>query len=189
VEHDIGVPAPQAIEFESFDAMAHALSALDGAFPGYVAKVVESASGAPGRFKVLGKAYVDLRELRGNTPSLQKRCLELRRDPETLARFLASFPDARAVSVATEKSLGKLATWLHTVYIGYFVTRHQVFWAKPVFVTIRQVHEGYKTTGVKRTRQHVFDHVTLLPADIQDTLLNIHAASLGNQWFGHAPRV
>lgn len=168
VDVDLGVVRPAAAAFSSFEDMIESTKAFSFWHPGYIVR------GKAGRYKVLTEKYMWAKELRGNTPNVERNYLELRKDVPMRQEFLSFYPEHFAAVAKVEADLTNVARLLHRLYVQHFVAKvPRPHYDKTIFITLMQIHTQYRETREKRTVALIRQLLETLPVHVQLRLLKI----------------
>lgn len=119
--------------------------------------------------RVFSKEYARRREIRGKTPSLRFRYLELRTSPDDLIVFFDMYPDMVHVAEVIEEQIYSIAKHLHALYMRVFVKNDMtMICTKTEKTVLNAVHKMYTTTKQRTVPSRIND----LLAQIQPTRLN-----------------
>jgi len=96
--------------------------------------------------KICSDVYMEMKDLRGNNPSVGHRYLELRKHPEKQMKLGQFFnDDLYAQQLDTFKlKYERLVTRIHSLYKNYFINNTKYELPKEEYVTIRKIHAWYK---------------------------------------------
>lgn len=124
------------------------------------------------RYKIDFPNYTYLADLRGNTPFIGTRYLELLNDPKKLDELQKNWPEEIPVFLGLWNGINMLVKNIHYVYYQTHIKRYYTIDEKhPYFRTIRQLHAQYKLTKKPITPMDVLNKVTSLPSHIVSKLL------------------
>lgn len=92
--------------------------------------------------KLVSEDYINLKKLRGNTPNLTARYLQLHSDPEQQKNLVKNFPSYEYKSI--DRELENLARKIHKGYINLFVKKSGLKFPKEQHVVMMRCHSFYK---------------------------------------------
>ena len=123
------------------------------------------------KFKYDFDTFIIKKEIRGNTPFIRDRCLELLQDPDKYISLKTSFPEYSFVYTFVEHELYMLSLNLLTTYFTMF-RYHALEQNHPYLRTCKQLHGQYKATRKTITLEDVYNKVFNLQKYVLKTLLN-----------------
>lgn len=124
------------------------------------------------RFKIDFPNYTYLAELRGNTPFVGTRYLELLGDPKKLEELQKNWPEESSTFLGMWNGVNMLIKNIHFVYYQTHIKRfYTIDENHPYFRTIRQLHAQYKLTKKPITPLDVWNKVISLPTHVVSKLL------------------
>lgn len=137
-----GIPGPHRIYPSSLDVlkdMINAASSFD-----FAGVIILTDLVNPDPIKVISSSYYNIREIRGNEPSLKTRYLQLRNTPE--CQILVEWYNddySKEIYAKVEASLEKLSQKLHKMYINRFVQKDLKTLFKEEYCVIQKAHQLY----------------------------------------------
>ena len=124
------------------------------------------------RFKIDFPNYTYLAELRGNTPFIGTRYLELLNDSKKLEELQRHWPEESSTFIGMWNGINMLIKNIHFVYYQTHIKRFYTIDEKhPYYRTIRQLHAQYKLTKKPITPLDVWNKITSLPTHVVSKLL------------------
>jgi hypothetical protein len=125
------------------------------------------------RFKIDFPSFTYLSDLRGNTPFIGTRYLELLKDPKKLEELQKYWPEESATFLGMWNGINMLIKNVHFVYYQTHIKRIYTIDEKhPYYRTIRQLHAQYKLTKKPITPMDVWNKISNLPTYIVSKLLS-----------------
>lgn len=125
------------------------------------------------RFKIDFPSFTYLADLRGNTPFIGARYLELLKEPKKLEELQKYWPEESATFLGMWNGINMLIKNVHFVYYQTHIKRIYTIDEKhPYYRTIRQLHAQYKLTKKPITPMDVWNKVASLPTYIVSKLLS-----------------
>lgn len=99
------------------------------------------------KFKLDFDEFTYTKELRGNTPYIRMRILELLSDKEKLAQFMQMYSEYMMTYTMITFQLGELVKNIHKLYIDTHVKRRFIIDSENInFKIIKQLHNKFKET-------------------------------------------
>lgn len=152
----IGVNKPEIITFDSFnDILSTVENELSWNTEGFVLCDINY-----NRMKIKSKAYLDIKELRGNTNNLLYRYCELR-NSDDINNYLYYYEEDISKFEFYESRIFTLASMIHKEYVNKHIKRlnNQITWQfRP---TIYTLHGNYINTKVITTLNIVLDYINI----------------------------
>lgn len=97
-------------------------------------------------YKFIRADYHQRLQIRGNTPDIQGRYLDLRRnDSEMLRQFIEMFPDQWNIFADIEYQLDQIYGMLHWAYRQRYIKGNYLWLAEPANHVLREIHERHMT--------------------------------------------
>lgn len=118
--------------------------------------------------KICSDTYIEMKDLRGNNPSVGHRFLELRRHPDKQLKLEQFFNDELYhEQVKTFKlKYERLVTRIHSLYKNYFINNTKYELPKEEYVTIRRIHAWYKEQKSNNIQKPIVSR------EVVETILN-----------------
>jgi hypothetical protein len=124
------------------------------------------------RFKIDFPQFIFLSEIRGNTPFIGTRYLELLSEPKKLEELQKYWPEENAVFLGMWNGINLLIKNIHTVYYQTHIKhQYKIDDKHPYFRTIRQLHAQYKLSKTPITPVDIWNKIAVLPSHIISKLL------------------
>ena len=99
------------------------------------------------KYKLDFEEFTYLKELRGNTPYVRMRILELLSNKEKLSSFMQNYSEYTMTYTMITMKLNELVKYIHKLYIDTHVKRRFVIDAENInFKVIKQLHNKFKET-------------------------------------------
>lgn len=99
------------------------------------------------KYKLDFDEFTYLKDLRGNTPYIRMRILELLSDKEKLSAFMKNYSEYRMTYSMIVMQLNELVKTIHKLYIDTHVKRRFIIDSEhPNFKIIKQLHNKFKET-------------------------------------------
>lgn len=111
--------------------------------------------------------YIEMKQIRGNTPNIRQRVLELLKDPVSLGRFEQHYPEYSLLIALARHSLVEIAKTIHKLYIISHI-KHlvQINEENIYYRTLKQLHAQYKNTNKPITYDDVLIKVSNLDSHV-----------------------
>jgi len=143
LEENIGVPKPRRCNFLNFDELISKAKNLHFYIPGYMISDKDF-----NRVKVQGTNYLNIKELKGNVPNMEIRCLQLRKQNQ-LSDFLIYYPEYSEKFKHVEVKILKQANSLLQKYISRRIKKEQVELLPIEREMLYKIHGLYLMTRIK----------------------------------------
>ena len=150
VSEDIGVERPLALKMD-WETFQKRLRSNPYYMPGYLIRTLDGK-----RIVVECDKYIRVKELKGNSPDLIYRYLQLQRENEAqFKEFLTYFPEFTWI----DSQLETLAREAHRTYIEFFVNRNKSRINRDLWELMSELHTLYlrtkEPTSLVKVRQHL----------------------------------
>lgn len=127
------------------------------------------------KYKIDFPFYTELADIRGNTPYIGTRYLELLNQPEKLEKLQMYWPEESSVFLGIWNALAVLTKNIHYVYYQTHIKRYYKIDEKHhYFRTIRQLHAQYKITQKPITPHDVWNKIITIPTPILNKMIYSH---------------
>lgn len=127
------------------------------------------------RYKIDFPFYTELADIRGNTPFIGTRYLELLNHPEKLEKLQMYWPEDSSIFLGIWNALAVLTKNIHYVYYQTHIKRYYKIDEKHHYYrTIRQLHAQYKTTQKPITPHDVWNKLLTIPTPILNKMIYSH---------------
>jgi hypothetical protein len=137
----------------------------------YQGFVIKNSDGS--RCKYINPVFAELHELRGNQSKLQYQYYKMMSENK-LDDFFKYYPEFKLKCKLYYLKQQLYIQYLYEKFINCYINREQPFYkyGKLYSVNMKNLHDQYKTTGVKTTRDIVEDYVQHLDPALQMHLIN-----------------
>lgn len=127
------------------------------------------------KYKIDFPFYTELADIRGNTPFIGTRYLELLTQPEKLEKLQIYWPEDSSIFLGIWNALTLLTKNIHYVYYQTHIKRYYKIDEKHhYFRTIRQLHAQYKTTQKPITPHDVWNKIISIPTSVLNKMIYSH---------------
>lgn len=116
--------------------------------------------------------YSKIKEIRGNTPSIKMRYLELLSDSESLSHLLYYYSEHNLLFSSINHQIEKLYKDVHQLYFNSHVKHNiTIYEVHPFFRTLKQLHAQFKKTEQPITLLEVKNKINSLDKNVVKKLL------------------
>ena len=152
---------PEQVHCESYDQLHDLATFLSYTKRGFMLHAPDGT-----RSKLIGHAYSNVLALRGNTPSMRFRILELRGNRDKLDQLLMYYPEFKHRATTTIQSVLRFANELYTKYLECFKQKLKPLRDYPSEIKqhLYALHNLYVTTYVPVVKRTVLEYVGKLHA-------------------------
>lgn len=176
-EDDVNLPKPEKVSFDTVEALATHVGALDyHLYQGVVAFGPQDR-----QVKILNKKYQEYFKARGNERSVKFRYLQVRNEPETVKLLRELYPD---VILPFEEDFNTIidviSKNIHKVYIDRFIQKQYATVPKDQYFIVKQCHNWHKENRLENI---------VTRAKVREIILSQNAASLNHLYKSEKERL
>ncbi len=118
------------------------------------------------QIKISHSSYSELQAIRGNTPSILSRYMEVYSDADTKDRLRAMYPERTWQFDMVEKNIKAVCGYIHRVYIGRYIKKQYIFVHPLLNYLLKELHTKYIQTREPVTLQTVEAMIARQPGKI-----------------------
>lgn len=168
--HEVPKPADCTSKFDTFDTVLNAANSLHYENEGYLLSYKNEEDDRLVRVKVVGKEYLNVKMLKGNTFNMNERCLDLLLEGK-LKLFLNYFPEFNKRARHVQEQIFNLVGSLHKEYITTYIHKKPFPSTEARNEVLGALHNHYLETRKKVTTRVITDYLKTLPAEKMKALL------------------
>jgi len=106
---------------------------------------------------VKGKEYTKVHDVKGNTPNMAYRYLELRRSPKEYQLFVQHFPEYLELFNEIEKDISELSKCIFYQYLNMYVKKRDINPCYDHVQILIELHSLYLSKKVEKVTRSVVD--------------------------------
>ena len=166
-----GIRRPKKVETQEF--LTSSMQIYNPYKRGVLIKVLDNNTNMWNVYKVDFEKYNTIKTIRGNTPELRMRYLEILNDQQALLQFEKFYGENRFMFNCIKSNVHNLVREVHKLYIDSHIKHttqvndDNIYWR-----TLRQLHAQYKVSNKPITFVDVQNKITSLDKNVIKKLLN-----------------